>query len=175
MRKYLLLTMAIAGALIAGAANPDRHGGTRAPSGLKEINRQHHAATPRIESVKQLRAAEEAPANSVEVPFTHVLGKAGTEVKNYTALNVNNDNRKWQYDTPNGYAACMVPNAADIDANDDWLFTVPIHLTPGDYVVSFELGIMGSGATGVEMNVALGTAPTVKPRQRSSRRPQCTR
>ncbi len=162
MRKYLLLTMAIAGALIAGAANPDRHGGTRAPSGLKEINRQHHAATPRIESVKQLRAAEEAPANSVEVPFTHVLGKAGTEVKNYTALNVNNDNRKWQYDTPNGYAACMVPNAADIDANDDWLFTVPIHLTPGDYVVSFELGIMGSGATGVEMNVALGTAPTVE-------------
>lgn len=38
MRKYLLLTMAIAGSMIAGATNPDRHGGTRAPSGLKEIN-----------------------------------------------------------------------------------------------------------------------------------------
>ena len=62
MKKYLLLTMAIAGTLIAGAASPDRHGGTLTQSGLKEINRQHHAATPRIEKVKQLRAAEEAPA-----------------------------------------------------------------------------------------------------------------
>lgn len=162
MRKYLLLTMAIAGTLIAGASNPDRHAGLSSRSGLKEINRQHHAATPRIERARQLRVAGEAPANSVEVPFTHDLGKAGTEVKNYTSINVNEDNRKWQYGSTSGYAACMVPNAADIDANDDWLFTVPIHLTPGDYVVSFEVGMMGPGATGVEMNVALGTAPTVE-------------
>lgn len=153
--------MAVGASLIASAANPVERNVTRSHSGLKEINRQHHAVTPRSE-VKMTAPAKAAPANTVEVPFTHDLGKGGTEVKNYTNINVNNDNRKWQYGTVTGYAACMVPNADDIDNNDDWLFTVPIHLTPGDYIVSFEVGMIGTGATGVEMNVALATAPTVE-------------
>lgn len=154
--------MAVAGSLIAGAANPDIRFASRTQGGLKEINRQHHAVTARTQPLKAARVAAEAPENAVEVPFTHDLGKAGTEVKNYTNINVNDDNRKWQYGTVSGYAACMVPNADNIDQNDDWLFTVPIHLVPGEYVVSFEVGMMGSGATAVEMNVALGTAPTVE-------------
>ena len=163
MRKYLLVTLALAGTLIAGAGTAERHPGMRSQTGLKEINTMHHAATPRVERATRLRIEGEAPANAVEVPFTHDLGKAGTEVKNYTSINVNEDNRKWQYGTVNGtYAACMAPNAADVDRNDDWLFTVPIHLVPGDYVVSFEVGMMGTGATAVEMNVALATAPTVE-------------
>ena len=153
--------MALAGTLIAGAGPADLHPGGRSQTGLKEINTKHHAATPRIVRAPQLRLEGEAPANAVEVPFTHDLGKNGTEVKNYTSINVNEDNRQWQYGKVAGYCACMVPNADGVDNNDDWLFSVPIHLTAGDYVVSFEVGFMGSG-TAVEMNVALGTAPTVE-------------
>lgn len=114
--------------------------------------------------MKTQRVAE-APANAIEVPFTHGLGKDSNfpNLKTeYTAINANNDNRKWQFGTVTGYGACMVPNADNITENDDWLITVPIHMPAGDYVVSFELGMMGSGATGVRMDVKLGTAPTVE-------------
>lgn len=104
----------------------------------------------------------EAPENTVEVPFTHDLGKGGSEVKNYIAINVNDDNRKWQFGTVNGYAACMAPNAEDIENNDDWLISVPIHMLPGDYTLSYEVGMMGPGAIGVEMDVWLFTSPTVE-------------
>lgn len=162
MKKYLLLTLALSGILTAGAAAPMLRSAKPEGAGLKEINRNHHSATPRADLAQARRVAAEAPANAVEVPFTHDLGKAGTEVKSYTNINANGDSRKWQYGTVNGYAACMAPKDAGIDANDDWLFTVPIHLLPGDYVVSFEVGMMGSGATAVEMNVALGDEPTVE-------------
>lgn len=162
MKRYLLLTLAAAGILSAGATVPLFRATSPSGSGIKEINTRQHAVTARAEVSKTVRIAAEAPANAVEVPFTHDLGKAGSEIKNYTSINVNNDNRKWQYGTVNGYAACMVPNADDIDTNDDWLFSVPIHLIPGDYVVSFEVGMMGSGATAVEMNVALASEPTVE-------------
>lgn len=151
----------MAGALVAGATGQFTRSTNRTLSGVKEINRAQHAVTARTTTPAAVRAAA-APENSVEVPFTHDLGKAGTEVKNYTYINANDDNRKWQYGTANGYAACMVPNADTVDRNDDWLFTVPIHLTPGDYVVSFEVGMMGTGATAVEMDVALATEPTVE-------------
>ena len=152
--------MALTGALIVGAAGPVTRTGTRTMSGLKEINRAQHAMTARVNATKA-RAAE-APENTVEVPFTHDLGKAGIEVKNYTSINANGDNREWKFGTVSGYAACMPPNDESIDRNDDWLFTVPIHLTPGNYIVSFEVGIMGTSATGVEMDVALATEPTVE-------------
>lgn len=153
--------MAVGVSLVAVAAGPLTRSTSRTNSGLKEINRQHHAVLPRVE-VKKSAPAKAAPDNAVEIPFTHDLGKSGTEIKNYTEINANGDNRKWQYGSVNGYSACMVPNAENIDNNDDWLFTVPIHITPGDYIVSFEVGMMGSGATAVEMNVALATAPTVE-------------
>ncbi|MBD5366116.1 MAG: hypothetical protein HDR82_03740 [Bacteroides sp.] len=164
MKKTLLLTLAVAGALMAGAAGPETRSGSRTISGIKEINRDNHAATARIEATKIVRpfAAGAVPANAVEVPFKHDLGKGGSEVANYTDINANNDNRNWKYGSVSGYAACMVPNAADIDNNDDWLFTVPIHLTPGDYTVSFEVGIMGTGTPVVEMDVALATEPNVE-------------
>lgn len=38
MRKYLLVTLALAGTLIAGAGTAERHPGMRSQTGLKEIN-----------------------------------------------------------------------------------------------------------------------------------------
>ena len=161
MKKLILFALAAAFAIASPAQSPARSA-AQSKSGLKEINVSHHAATPRAANTdKARRTMAKAPENAVEVPFTHDLGKAGSEVKNYTAINVNGDNRKWQYGTVSGYAACMAPNAENIEANDDWLFTVPIHLTEGDYVVSFEVGIMGTVAS-VNMDVALATAPTVE-------------
>lgn len=160
MKKIFLLSLVALSALVASAATPARST-TRTNSGLKAINTVGHMATPRQGAkVKRL----EAPANAVEVPFTHGIGKDGlADIKTkYTIINANDDNRLWQIGSVNGYGACMAPNAADVDNNDDWLFTVPIHLTPGDYVVSFEVGIMGSGTPAVEMNVTLGTEPTIE-------------
>ncbi len=155
MKKILLISIALMSVMAAGANVPDREISPSSTGSLKQINRER-----RVIALKTPLRTAEAPANAVEVPFTHDLGKAGTEIKNYTAVNVNNDNRKWQFGTVNGYSACMAPNETDV--NDDWLFTVPIHFMPGNYVVSFEVGFMGSGATAVEMNVNLATSPTVE-------------
>ena len=103
------------------------------------------------------------PENTVEVPFKHELGKDSPDVDfikaNYTTINANGDNRQWQLASVNGYSACMAPNDDNIDANDDWLITMPIHMTAGDYTVEFDLGYLSG--TGVIMDVQLGTAPTV--------------
>lgn len=135
-------------------------------NGVRMLNTKRHAAvtnTPVHSLHTPLAAAVDPPANAVEVPFEHDMGKDGTEIKNYTAINVNGDNRQWQYGTVSGYSACMAPNAADVDENDDWLITVPIHLLPGNYVVSFEVGFLSG--TGVRMEVYLGKQPTVEAMQ----------
>ena len=54
----------------------------------------------------------------------------------------------------------MVPN--EVDANDDWLVTVPIHLPAGSYILSFEVGMMGSGAVSVSLDASIGKTPTVE-------------
>lgn len=145
-------------ASVATAAVPERSVRVTAQGAVRQMRapRQHDTAPVQAPMTK------EAPANTVEVPFTHDLGKGGTEVKNYTDINVNGDNRKWQYGTVNGYAACMVPNATDVDANDDWLITVPIHLPAGSYVLSFEIGIMGSDSPSVSLDASIGKTPTVE-------------
>lgn len=162
MRKFLLAIAVFASALAAGATAPQERSVSRTMSGLKEINRVQHVSAPRPKAAAPMRAEAEAPANAVEVPFTHDLGKNGAEVKNYTVFDANGDTRGWKPGAMTGYTACMLANATDVDANDDWLFSVPIHLPKGDYIVSYELGFMGTGATGVEMAVTLGTAPTVE-------------
>lgn len=126
---------------------------------IRQFNAAGHASTQRRAPL--LRMPAEAPANAVEVPFTHILGKGCPEAANYTEINSNGDNRKWFYTTSDGYAALMVPNDVNVDANDDWLITVPVHIKPGNYVLSFEVGIMGSGTPNVELAAKMGTAPTV--------------
>lgn len=164
MRKFLLSALALL-AVTAAIAATDGRITTKSSSpagGVKQLTERPRMAEGRHRNAAAPMRAAEAPANAVEVPFTHDTGKGGTEIKNYTSVNANEDNRKWQYGTVNGYCACMVPNAADIEENDDWLFTVPIHLLPGDYTLSFEVGMMGAGATGVRMNVGIGTEPSVE-------------
>ena len=137
----------MAATLSASAQAPTLRATAPTHGSIRQINASGHKCVNR----PTLRKAQgEAPANAVEVPFTHDLGKGGTEVKNYTEINVNGDNRSWKFGSVSGYAACMVPNADNIDNNDDWLITVPVHMTAGDYVLSFEVGMMGSGAVGVE-------------------------
>lgn len=159
MRRLLLIVSGLMSlASVATAAVPERSVRVTAQGAVRQMRapRQHDTAPVQAPMTK------EAPANTVEVPFTHDLGKGGTEVKNYTDINVNGDNRKWQYGTVNGYAACMVPNATDVDANDDWLITVPIHLPAGSYVLSFEIGIMGSDSPSVSLDASIGKTPTVE-------------
>ena len=160
MRTLLLIASGLMSlASVATAAVPERTVRVTSQGALRQMRapRQQMTAAP-----AQIPVTREAPANAVEVPFTHDLGKGGTEVKNYTDINVNNDNRKWQYGKVSGYAACMVPNADNVDANDDWLITVPIHLPAGNYVLSFEIGMMGSGAISVSLDASIGKTPTVE-------------
>lgn len=163
MRKVMFSALALLTAVTVIGGTYERTHSRTSTGGIRQLA-GNHSTDDQTKGRRQtpLRAEAEAPANAVEVPFVHDLGKAGTEVKNYTFVNANDDNRKWQYGTVSGYAACMVPNADNIDENDDWLFTVPIHLTPDNYVLSFEVGMMGSGATGVRMEACIGTAPAVE-------------
>lgn len=161
MRKRILLCMAVVAAISAAAQSPAPRGASATPLKVKQMNTLQHAATAR--PAAPARMAKEAPANAVEVPFTHNLGKNGPAiVANYTAINANNDSRNWKYYSVSGYAACMPPSDDGIDANDDWLITVPVHMPAGNYVLSYEVGMMGSGAQNVRMDVKLGTAPTVE-------------
>ena len=103
MRTLLLISSGLLSlASVATAAVPERTTHVTSQGAIRQMRapRQHMATAP-----AQIPVAKEAPANTVEVPFTHDLGKGGTEVKNYTSINVNGDNRKWQYGTVNGYAA----------------------------------------------------------------------
>lgn len=161
MKQSLLIIAALA----AGMALQGYAQQRQAWSGnntVKQINTAGHSLAAK-HLVSVLSESDNAPANAVEVPFVHNLGKENKDVvSNYTIINVNDDNRKWQVGAVSNYGACMVPNADNIDNNDDWLITVPIHMPAGDYIVSYEVGMMGSGATGVEMDVCIGTAPTVE-------------
>lgn len=161
-----MLTLIGVAALYAQAPH-QRMAALSAPAKAKQVNTKGHKITANVAKMMPVpaKAEAEAPANAIEVPFTHGLGKDSNfpNLKTeYTAINANNDNRKWQFGSLPGYGACMVPNAEDITENDDWLITPPVHMPAGDYVLSFELGMMGSGATGVRMDVKMGTAPTVE-------------
>lgn len=168
MKRLLLIMFAMMAMVVLNAQTPHlRTSAMSAPVKARQINTKGHESVRRVAKAPGavLTGIEEVPGNAIEVPFTHGLGKDSNfpNLKTeYTAINANNDNRKWQFGSVPGYGACMVPNAEDITENDDWLITPPVHMPAGDYVLSFELGMMGSGATGVRMGVKMGTAPTVE-------------
>ena len=140
MRKVLLVFTALIGFMLTvGAQTPyERIIGTQTDN-LRKLNRQSHfpkSGKAVTKAAKPLYAGEK-PANAIEAPFSHDLGK-------------------------NSYSACMPPKDEGVEESDDWLVSVPVHMTAGDYIVSFDLGYMGSGATGVRLGVNIGTAPTVE-------------
>ena len=157
MKKSSLLCLVLTAAMSLSAQQPYQRITGAGAGSIKTLNTAGHSLKAKPKTM--LAAKVEAPANAVEVPFTHDLGKNGSaETPNYTIINVDNDSRTWKVGATNGYGSCMAPN--EIDANNDWLITVPIHMTPGDYVLSFELGYMSG--TCVELDVKMGTAPTVE-------------
>lgn len=158
MKRVLVLGLTMSVLLPLSAQQPYQRLSGASIGTTRQLNKEGHSIRAKAQP---MLLAKVAPANTVEVPFTHSLGKENKEiVSNYTDINVNKDNRSWKYGSVTGYAACMVPN--ETESNDDWLFTVPIHMPAGDYVIGYEVGMMGSGATAVEMNVGLGTEPTVE-------------
>ena len=93
MRKFLLtLAAGTAGALLLGASVPY----ARTLSGhIKVVNTQGHSATQRLARAeapfRQAPKMKEAPANAVEVPFTHTLGKSESVTSTYLPFDVNGD------------------------------------------------------------------------------------
>jgi hypothetical protein len=164
MHKLFLGFLAMSVTFLAGAETPKR---SLHPTGgnIKQINTQSHFTSTSATSPIFRALPDDAPENAIEVPFSHDMGKNSEKVdvvKKYTTINANNDNREWQVAKVNDYSACMAPNADGIDADDDWLITVPLYMPSGNYVISFDLGYLGTSATGVTMAVNLGTAATVE-------------
>lgn len=160
MKKlFLAAVLGVLSATGVYAGGTARHSAGSAQS--RQINTAGHQ-TALHKTLSPAKAAGEAPANAVEVPFTHDLGKSSTVVSNYTHADANNDGRTWKYGTVSGYAACMLPNTAGVENADDWLFSVPVHLPAGNYTVCLQIGYMGTGATSVTIGLSLGKEPSVE-------------
>lgn len=97
------------------------------------------------------------PEKFVEVPFTHTLGK-NTEVADYIVVDADNDARTWKPGGFTGYSVCMKPN--DVDTNNDWLISLPVHLLPGvNYTLTYKEGFtLGSGTEDL-LGIYCGTEP----------------
>lgn len=165
MQKSLLVSLMLIVALMAVASQPERRITTVTTGAVKQLNTRNHLYKPVAEPMKvQADAAAMVPENAIEVPFTHALGKNSAQVdivKNYTVIN-NSTTGGWKLATVNDYSACMI-TSKDTEDKDDWLITVPVHMTAGNYTLSYELGFMGTGSpTGVTMEVKLGTTPTIE-------------
>lgn len=168
MKKTSIIVSLLAVLCLTAFARQSYERNTRRIDGsLKQLNTRPHRQTAATSPIfaAPMKAEGEVPENAVEVPFSHDLGKNSENVdivKNYTEINANEDGRSWKIATVNNYSACMPPNEDGIDAADDWMISVPVHMKAGNYNVSIDLGIMGSGATGITAELKLGTAPTVE-------------
>lgn len=168
MKKILLLIIAVIGVAVLRAQVPyERVATPPAAVKAKQINSKGHEVTRRVAKAPQTvpTGIEAIPTNAIDVPFVHGLGKNSQDVetvKKYTVIDGNNDGRTWKVAAMTDYTACMLPNVADINEADDWLITVPVYMPAGDYIMSFECGYTGSGATGIKLEVKLGASPTVE-------------
>ncbi|MDE6801954.1 MAG: hypothetical protein K2J06_04220, partial [Muribaculaceae bacterium] len=110
-------------------------------------------------------SVDKAPENAIKAPFSHDMGKSGSDVavvSNYTVIDANADSRTWKPAGMSDYTPCMLPNTDEIESADDWIITVPVYMTAGDYTVAADLSYIGTGATGMTVELKLGTAPTVE-------------
>lgn len=132
--------------------------------GFHAISNKATSGNPKLCDFSLAEAPAPVPDNAIEVPFTHTLGKnekATTDL--YTVIDANGDTRTWKPGGFTGYSVCMKPSAADVDACDDWLVSVPVHLFAGkSYRLSFEEGSALSSGTEDKLEIFAGTAPTVE-------------
>lgn len=99
----------------------------------------------------------DAPANALEVPFKHSLGKNDAETGLYTVIDADGDGRTWNPALSAAYV-CMAPKEDNITANDDWLVSPPIHLVEGkEYAFSIDISSVLSSGTEEQVGVYLGT------------------
>jgi len=126
---------------------------------LKTINRQARQQRP----APKPRAEAVAPANAVEIPFKHTLGKGEADITNlYTQIDANGDGRVWKIGGFTGYSVCMAPNADGYEAMDDWLFSPPLHLLAGmKYEISFDECSAFSAGT-EQLSVSMGQTASVE-------------
>lgn len=152
-------------ALMVVARQPEQRITSVTTGAVKQLNTRNHLYKPVVDLAKVVsRADAEAPENAVEVPFSYNMGKTGNPnleiIQNFTIIN-NSSTGGWKLAAGTDYTAGMV-STKDTTDKDDWLITVPIYMTAGKYTLSYDLGYLGSGATGVTMEVKLGTVPTVE-------------
>ncbi len=164
-RKLLtLLSMALAFA-VAHAAYPVRE----LTSGVKSISTAGHAATPHKvfempTMTASAKALGEAPANTQEVPFVHLLGKKDNDYMMYDLTDANLDGRTWKIGGFSGYSVCMPPNTDGVDAADDWMWSPPVHLVGGTtYRVTLDCGrTLGTTPEKEEvLEIRFGSSPAV--------------
>ncbi|MBD5424797.1 MAG: hypothetical protein HDR45_01205 [Bacteroides sp.] len=133
MKKFLLFAV-MASAMLAGSAMlPERSIGSGRQ--MKALDRE----TARVQQRNAVRRAADGDSETaIAVPFTHTLGK-NTEVNDYLIVDANGDGRTWKPGGFTSYSVCMAPNAADVDAADDWMISPAVRLEAGVfYTVSYE-------------------------------------
>lgn len=163
MRKLLLTAATIfASVSLMASGLPVRSiGGT-----AKKLNRESHHSAAR-EAVKATNSAPatfkpmaDAPANAIEVPFKHTLGKNDAETALYTPIDVDGDGRTWKASLSTAYV-CMAPNTDDISANNDWLVSPPVHLLEGkSYTLSIDFSSALSSGKEERVAIYMGAEPS---------------
>ncbi len=132
--------------------------------GFHCMSLKSNSGTPKLCNLKieQTEAPVTVPNNAQEVPFDSPLGKNDPLMAYYTTIDANGDGRSWNNTLSTGIT-CMKPNAADVDYNDDWLITPPLHLFAGkQYSFSALESSALSGSTDEVTAFYIGTAPTVE-------------
>ncbi|MDE6818400.1 MAG: hypothetical protein K2J09_04415, partial [Muribaculaceae bacterium] len=132
MKKFLLFAV-MASAMLAGSAMlPERSIGSGRQ--MKALDRE----TARVQQRNAVRRAADGDSETaIAVPFTHTLGK-NTEVNDYLIVDANGDGRTWKPGGFTSYSVCMVSNATDVDAADDWMISPAVRLEAGVfYTVSY--------------------------------------
>lgn len=139
MRKTLLFALLVGLPLCLMAELPHRSVSTMKK--LPEASVREQTARRQV-SAPAYRAAE-VPADAVEVPFTHQMGKSQADL--YPKFDLNEDKKGWSHMT--SYAACTGPNKDIAQANDDWMLSPAVHLFAGkSYTASFGEGLNTVGA-----------------------------
>ncbi|MDD2961593.1 MAG: choice-of-anchor J domain-containing protein [Muribaculaceae bacterium] len=164
MKKTLLLTLVLA-TTFAFSAKVQYHRSSSAS--LKQINTQGHAvATPKVllSIVDGVAKWADVPANALEIPVNHSLGKNEPDnIALYTTIDGNGDGQGWKVGGFTGYSVCLTSNSAVIKGSDDWMVTPPIHLLPNvEYSFKFEDGCATTSSKGGKIEVNYGPQPTVE-------------
>ncbi|MDE6288678.1 MAG: choice-of-anchor J domain-containing protein, partial [Muribaculaceae bacterium] len=132
--------------------------------GFHCMSRRTDSGTPKVANLKIEETATPVvvPDHAQEIPFESPLGSKDPLMEYYTFIDADGDGRSWNPKLSSG-VSCMKPNTDDVQRNDDWLITVPLHLFAGKkYTFSAMESSALSGSIGETSAMYIGTAPTVE-------------